>query len=273
MARARELELGNVTFLPGVAARGGAGALPRRRRLPGAAARGAALPLLHPVEDVRDPGLRPPRPRVARGRGRGDPGGFGRRARGAAGGRRCARGRRHAARGRSRAARDARRPRAAVRRGALRPQASRGPLSRGPRGRGSGHVERQPYNHSPFEEPALVRQRRREGPARRGGPAELHEGGADHARHGRARGPLRAAPRPHRAALRRGDVAGVLRRARHRASRREPGGGLGQPRGPDRRDHAALRARDRSLPAGLAGGRGRRQLDDGRDARRRPRSA
>ena len=145
----------NVTFLAGGAARGGAGALPRRRRVPGAAARGAAVPLLHPVEDVRDPGLRPARSsRRSRARRREILERLGRRPRGAARGRGRPRGRRHAARGRSRAARGARRARAALRRGALRPAASRRALPRDPRERGSGRAGRRPYNPRLSEEPA-----------------------------------------------------------------------------------------------------------------------
>ena len=157
VARARELGLDNVTLPRQRAARGGAGALPQRRRVPGAAARGAAVPLLHPVQDVRDPGLRPARPRVARGRGRGDPAGLGRRDRGAAGGRGRARGGRSpgspadpalraelAARGRPYVAEHFDRRQLAA------------PLSRGPGGRRAGRRGPRHYNRSLSEEPRVV---------------------------------------------------------------------------------------------------------------------
>ena len=99
LARPRERDV------PGRRApRGGAGAVLHGRRRPRPAARGAALPLLHPLEDVRDPRLRPADPGVARGRGGGDPGGLGRGPRGAARGRGRARGRARAAGRRARAA-------------------------------------------------------------------------------------------------------------------------------------------------------------------------
>ena len=93
-AKAHALALENVTFRDAVP-REEVPALYRTADVvPRPAARGAALPLLHPLEDVRDPGVREADPRVARGRGGGDPARLGRRARGAARGRGRARGRR-----------------------------------------------------------------------------------------------------------------------------------------------------------------------------------
>ena len=89
--------------------------------------------------------------------------------------------------------------------------------------------------------------------------AQLHEDRPDHAGLRRRAGPRRGAG-AHRTALRRGHEGRVLRAARDPGAGRGPGGWLGEPCGPDRRGHAALRARARSLRArGGPGGR-RRQF-------------
>ncbi len=246
--------------------RGSARSLPHGRRRPRAAACGAALPLLHSLEDVRDPRVREADPRVARGRGGGDSPRLGRRSRGAARGRGRARGSAREACRRSGACGPSS-PRTAA---GTSPSTTIGASWRPGTSRCSrpsfGPPRPGRYNHPPSRNPS-GRQIPRQGAPRRGSPTELHEGRARDARDGRARGALRAAPRPHRAALRRGDVAGLLRRARDRRPGRQPGGGLGQPRGADRRDPPALRAGPPGLPSRLAGGRGRRELDDGGDAR------
>ena len=100
---------------------------------------------------------------------------------------------------------------------------------------------------------------------RRRRPAELHEGGP-----GRRRPPVegrRAAPRPHRSALRRGAVGGLLPRSRPAPARPRPRCRLRQPGRSDRRPDGGARGRDRRAPAGRGRGLRGHQLDPRRGAR------
>ena len=101
---------------------------------------------------------------------------------------------------------------------------------------------------------------------RRRSAAELHEGRPGHPGARRAIGP--AGHRPHRPALRRPDVGGVLPRARPARAGPQPRRRLGQPREPDRRIMVALEGAFADLDPALDRRLRRRQLDARGGARR-----